>query len=57
MSEFTVRGRFRARDGYQECEKSVSAETQHVGLDHVSAALGSTQGLEGQQVDVHGVAA
>lgn len=57
MSEFTVRGRYRARDGFQEFEKSVDAVNQAVALEYVYALLGSNHGLERRQIDVHGVTA
>lgn len=57
MSEFCVRGRFRARDGYQEFEKTVDAENQRVALEYVYSRLGSNHGLDRRQIDLHGVTA
>ena len=57
MSEFTVSGRFQARDGWQEFEKSVEAANQSVALEHTYALFGSQHGLKRTQVEVFGVTA
>lgn len=57
MSEFTVRGRFRTRDGWQEFEKAVTAENQGVALEQTYARLGSHHGLKRTQIEIQGVTA
>lgn len=57
MSEFTVRGRFRTRDGWQEFEKAVTAENQGVALEQTYARLGSHHGLERTKIEIQGVTA
>jgi large subunit ribosomal protein LX len=55
MSEFTVRGRFPARYGEQEFEKTVEAENEDVAVEHVYANFGSQHGLKRTQIDIDGV--
>lgn len=55
MSEYTVRGTFRTRDGDQEFEKSVEAPNADVARDRVYAAFGSEHGLKRTQVDLQEV--
>lgn len=57
MNEFTVRGRFRARDGWQEFETALEAPNQDVALEHTYARLGSQHGLKRTQIEIHGVTA
>jgi large subunit ribosomal protein LX len=49
MSEFTVTGRWKARDGWQTFEK--------VAREHVYAEFGSKHGLKRTQVEVEEVGA
>ena len=55
MSEFTVRGRFPARYGEQEFEKTVEADNEDVAIEHVYANFGSQHGLKRTQIDIDGV--
>lgn len=55
MSEFTVRGRFQARDGPQPFEKSIEAPNENVAREHVYATIGSEHGLKRTQIDVEEV--
>lgn len=57
MSEFTVSGRFRARDDWQEFEKQIDAPNQQVAVEHTYAQFGSHHGLKRTQIDVFGVTA
>lgn len=57
MSEFTVRGRFQARDGPQSFEKTVDAPNEEVAREHVYASFGSEHGLKRTQVDLEEVQA
>ncbi len=57
MSEFTVHGRFQARDGHQEFEKSVEAPTESVARDRVYASFGSEHGLKRTEVTIEEVQA
>lgn len=55
MSEFTVRGRFKARGGQQSFEKRVDAPNEDVARDRVYAAFGSEHGLKRTEVEIEGV--
>lgn len=55
MSEFTVRGRFPARYGEQEFEKTIEAPNSDVAVEHVYANFGSQHGLKRTQIDIDGV--
>lgn len=55
MSEFTVRGQFQARDGWQEFETSVEANNENVARERTFANLGSQYGLKRTQIEVEGV--
>lgn len=55
MSEYTVRGTFRTREGDQEFEKTVEAPNSDVARDRVYAAFGSEHGLKRTQVDLQEV--
>lgn len=55
MSEFTISGRFQARDGHQSFEKTVDAPNESVAREHVLASFGSEHGLKRAQVDVEEV--
>jgi large subunit ribosomal protein LX len=52
MSEFTISGRFQARDGHQSFEKTVDAPNESVAREHVLASFGSEHGLKRAQVEV-----
>jgi Ribosomal protein L20A (L18A) len=55
MSEFTVTGRWKARDGWQSFEKSVQAANEDVAREHTFAEFGSKHGLKRTQVEIEGV--
>jgi len=55
MSEFTVTGRWQARDGWQSFEKRVDAENEDVAREHTLAEFGSKHGLKRTQVEIEGV--
>ncbi|MFC4450672.1 MULTISPECIES: 50S ribosomal protein L18Ae [Halorussus] len=57
MSEFTVRGKFQARDGWQEFETSVDATNEDVAEEHTYANFGGRHGLKRTQVEVEEVEA
>ena len=57
MSEFTVRGKFQARDGWQQFETSVEADNENVAREHTFAEFGSKHGLKRPQVEIDGVEA
>jgi large subunit ribosomal protein LX len=55
MSEFTVTGKWNARDGWQSFEKTVEAENEDVAREHTLAEFGSKHGLKRTQVEISGV--
>jgi large subunit ribosomal protein LX len=55
MSEFTVTGKWSARDGWQTFEKTVEAENEDVAREHTLAEFGSKHGLKRTQVEITGV--
>ncbi|MFB6173062.1 MAG: 50S ribosomal protein L18Ae [Halobacteriales archaeon] len=57
MSEFTVRGRYRSRDGWQPFETTVEAENDDVAREHAFANLGSDHGLTRNRIDIEEVEA
>ena len=57
MDEYTVSGRWQARDGWQSFEKSLEAENEDVAVEHVYANFGSKHGLKRTQVEIDEVAA
>jgi large subunit ribosomal protein LX len=52
MSEFSVRGEWSARDGWQSFEKEVEAENENVARERVFAEFGSMHGLKRTQVEI-----
>lgn len=57
MSEYTVSGRYRARDGWQEFEKAIDAPNQDVAMERTYADLGSRHALKRTQIEIYGVSA
>ncbi|MFC6725464.1 50S ribosomal protein L18Ae [Halobium palmae] len=57
MSQFTVSGRFQARDGWEGFEKSIDAANENVAREHIYAQFGSQHGLKRTQVEIEEVAA
>jgi large subunit ribosomal protein LX len=55
MSEYTVSGRFVARDGWQAFETAIEAENESVAKERTYANLGSQHGLKRTQIDIDGV--
>lgn len=55
MSEYTVAGRYRARDGWQAFEIVQDAPNQDVAVEHTYAEIGSSHGLARTQVEIDGV--
>ncbi|PSP33908.1 50S ribosomal protein L18a [Halobacteriales archaeon QH_10_67_22] len=55
MSEFTVTGRWQARDGWQSFEKTIEADNEDVAREHTFAEFGSKHGLKRPQVEIEGV--
>jgi large subunit ribosomal protein LX len=56
MSEFTVRGTFQSRDGWQEFETSVDADNEDVARERAYANFGGRHNLKRTQVEVEEVA-
>ena len=57
MSEFTVSGRFRSRDGWSQFETAVSGANEDVAREHAYATLGSRHGLKRTQIEIEEVEA
>jgi large subunit ribosomal protein LX len=57
MSEYTVTGRWEARDGWQSFEKEIDAENQNVAVEHTYAEFGSKHGLKRAQLEIEEVSA
>lgn len=55
MSEFTVSGRFQSRGGWQQFNRTVTAENESVAIEHTYADFGSRHGLKRTQVNIEGV--
>ena len=55
MSQFTVTGRFKTRDGFAEFETSLDAENEDVAREHVYSRLGSQHGLKRTQIELEEV--
>jgi large subunit ribosomal protein LX len=55
MSEFTVRGKFQARDGWQQFETSVEADNENVAEERTYTNFGGRHGLKRTQVEVEEV--
>jgi large subunit ribosomal protein LX len=55
MSEYTVSGRFQARDGWQAFETEIDAENESVAEEHTYAEMGSRHNLNRRQVEVEEV--
>ncbi|MEF8814852.1 MAG: 50S ribosomal protein L18Ae [Halovenus sp.] len=57
MDEYTVTGRWKARDGWQTFEKTIEAENDDVATEHTYAEFGSKHGLKRAQVEIEEVSA
>lgn len=57
MSEFTVRGRFQARNGWQNFETNVDADNENVARERTYANLGGRYSLKRTQIELEEVEA
>jgi large subunit ribosomal protein LX len=57
MSEYTVSGRFQARDGWQEFTTSLEAPNEDVARERTYANIGSRHGKNRMQVELGEVTA
>lgn len=57
MDEYTVTGRWKARDGWQSFEKALEAENEDVAVERTYAEFGSRHGLKRAQVEISEVLA
>ena len=55
MSEFTVTGRFKTRDGFAEFETTIDAENENVAREYAYSQLGSQHGLKRTQIELEEV--
>ena len=55
MSEFTVTGRYRSRDGWRQFATAIEAENESVAEEHAFATLGSRHGLKRTQIEIEEV--
>ena len=55
MSEFTVTGRYRARDGWQPFTKTVEAPNEDVARERVHSLVGSQHGVKRTGIDLEDV--
>lgn len=55
MSEFTVSGKFQAREGWNEFTKTVEAPNENVARDRVLSQIGSEHGLKRMQIELDDV--
>ncbi|MFW5895802.1 MAG: 50S ribosomal protein L18Ae [archaeon] len=57
MSQFTVRGRFEAREGWRSFETVVDAENEDVARERALSQFGSKHNLKRPQVEIEEVQA
>ncbi|THE66596.1 50S ribosomal protein L18a [Salinadaptatus halalkaliphilus] len=57
MSQFTVTGRFKSRDGFADFETTIDAENENVAREHALSQLGSQHGLKRTEIDLEEVSA
>jgi len=57
MNEYTVSGKWQARDGWQNFEKTIEAENDEVAVEYTLSEFGSKHGLNRRQVEVEEVSA
>jgi large subunit ribosomal protein LX len=55
MSEFTVTGRYRARDGWQSFTKTVDAQNENVAREHIYSLVGSQHAVKRTEVELETV--
>ncbi|WP_254532298.1 50S ribosomal protein L18Ae [Natrinema gelatinilyticum] len=52
MSQFTVSGRFKSRDGYAPFETTIDAENENVAREHAFSQLGGRHGLKRTEIEL-----
>ncbi|MDS0476022.1 50S ribosomal protein L18Ae [Natrinema sp. 1APR25-10V2] len=57
MSQFTVSGRFKSRDGFAPFETTIDAENENVAREHAYSQLGSQHGLKRTEIELEEVSA
>ncbi|MGM0605100.1 MAG: 50S ribosomal protein L18Ae [Halobacteriota archaeon] len=57
MSQFTVRGQFQSRGGFQAFTREIEAVNESVAEEHVLSQIGSEHGLKRTQVEITDVSA
>lgn len=57
MSEYTVSGRWQARDGWQPFETSIEAPNADVAEEHAYATIGSRHGRRRTEIEIEEVSA
>ncbi|PGF15845.1 50S ribosomal protein L18a [Natrinema sp. CBA1119] len=50
MSQFTVSGRFKSRDGFAEFETTIDAQNENVAREHTLSQFGSQHGLKRSEI-------
>jgi large subunit ribosomal protein LX len=55
MTEFTVTGRWQARDGWQPFETAISAPNADVATERAYATFGSRHGLKRNRIEIQEV--
>ncbi|ELY36477.1 50S ribosomal protein L18Ae [Natronorubrum tibetense] len=55
MSQFTVTGRFKNRDGFAEFETTIDAQNENVAREHALSQLGSQHRLKRTEIDLEEV--
>ena len=56
MNQFTVSGRFEARDGWETFQTEIEAENDNVAREYVLSNFGSRHGLKRRQIEIDEVA-
>jgi large subunit ribosomal protein LX len=57
MDEYSVSGRWKARNGWQSFEKSLEAENEDVAAERTYAEFGSRHGLKRAEIEIEEVSA
>ncbi|MFB1066544.1 50S ribosomal protein L18a [Natrinema zhouii] len=52
MSQFTVSGRFKSRDGFAEFETTIDAQNENVAREHTLSQFGSQHGLKRSEIEL-----
>ena len=56
MSQYTVSGQWKGRDGWQSFEKEIEAENENVAKERTYSEFGSKHGLKRPQIRIDEVA-